>query len=121
MNINKENKQHIHDALITNMQLRLNLHYENVGFIDGKPYEDVLESLVDSILHTNTIADINDVVIKYDDLFCNKAAVGAIDDEDIFTLDGTMSYVLNLALDFLVVDDSIRKLLNNISPTPRNL
>jgi len=64
MKINTANKQHIHDLMITNMQLRLNKHYEYYGFIDGKSYENALESLVDTILHTNTIADIKDVVIE---------------------------------------------------------
>ena len=59
MKINETNKQHIHDLMITNMQLRLSKHYEYYGFIDGKPYEDVLESLFDTILQTSQISFIN--------------------------------------------------------------
>ena len=96
MNINTANKQHIHELLIANMQLRLNRYYEHNGFIDGKPYENVLESLVDSILHTNTIANINDVVIEYSELFDSNNG----DDENIFTLEGTMNYVLSEMLEY---------------------
>jgi len=96
MKINETNKQHIHDLMITNMQLRLNRYYKHNGFIDGKPYEDVLESLVDTILHTNTISDINDVVIEYGELFDSNNG----DDENIFTLEGTMNYVLSESLEY---------------------
>ena len=96
MKINKENVTHIHELLIENMQLRLNKYYEHNGFIDGKPYENTLESLVDTILHTNTIADINDVVIEYSELFDSNNG----DDENIFTLEGTMNYVLSESLEY---------------------
>ena len=96
MKINKENVTHIHELLIENMQLRLNKYYEHNGFIDGKPYENTLESLVDTILHTNTISDINDVVIEYSELFDSNNG----DDENIFTLEGTMNYVLSESLEY---------------------
>ena len=96
MKINKENVTHIHELLIENMQLRLNKYYEHNGFIDGKPYENTLESLVDTILHTNTISDINDVVIEYGELFDSNNG----DDENIFTLEGTMNYVLSESLEY---------------------
>tara|TARA_B100001094_G_scaffold182749_1_gene177191 strand:- start:176 stop:418 length:243 start_codon:yes stop_codon:yes gene_type:complete len=54
-----------------------------------------LESLDVTVKHTNTIDDINDVVIEYGELFKES-----FDSEDIFTLDGTMNYVLNLALEY---------------------
>ena len=99
MKINTANKQHIHDLMITNMQLRLSKHYEYYGFIDGKSYENALESLVDTILHTNTIADINDVVIEYSELFELLTEDGD-NYSEICTLEGTMNYVLNLALEY---------------------
>ena len=117
MKINKANKQHIHDALITDMQKRLREDGRGTVYTNDTELEYQLESLVSTVEHTNTISDINDVVIEYGELFDESMTV----DTNIFTLEGTMNYVLNLALDFLVVDDSIRKLLNNISPTPRNL
>ena len=115
--VNTANKQHIHDALITDMQKRLREDGRGTVYTNDTELEYQLESLVVTIEHTNTISDINDVVIEYGELFNEPMTV----DTNIFTLEGTMNYVLNLALDFLVVDDSIRKLLNNISPTPRNL
>ena len=45
-----------------------------------------LEMLVDSILHTNSIADINDVLIEY----------GEIVPSEYLTLEGTLNYVLQL-------------------------
>ena len=117
MKINKANITHIHELLITDMQMRLRENGKGTVYMNDTELEYQLESLVVTIEHTNTISDINDVVIEYGELFNEPMTV----DTNIFTLEGTMNYVLNLALDFLVVDDSIRKLLNNISPTPRNL
>ena len=91
MNINKENITHIHELLIENMQLRLNMHSKTFDGYNGKSNETTLESLVDTILHTNTIADINDVVIEYGELFKES-----FDSEDISTLDGTMNYLFKL-------------------------
>ena len=99
MKINEANKQHIHELLIENMQLRLNKYYEHNGFIDGKSYENALESLVDTILHTNTIADINDVVIEYSELFELSTEDGD-NYSDICTLEGTMNYVLSESLEY---------------------
>ena len=86
MNLNSENKQAVHEVLIADMQKRLDEHYEYYGFIDGKPFTSALETLVDSVLHTNSIADVNDVLIKYGELFPNE----------YLTLDGTLNYVLQL-------------------------
>ena len=96
MKINKENITHIHELLIENMQLRLNMHSKTFDGYNGKSNETTLESLVDSILHTNTIADINDVVIEYGELFDSNNG----DDENIFTLEGTMNYVLSEMLEY---------------------
>ena len=101
MKINKENMTHLHELLITNMQLRLSKHYEYYGFIDGKSYENALESLVDSILHTNTIADINDVIIEYSELFYLSTEDGDnYTAREICTLEGTMNYVLSESLEY---------------------
>ena len=86
MNLNSENKQVIHEVLIADMQKRLDKHYEYYGFIDGKPFTSALETLVDSVLHTNSIADVNDVLIEYGELFPNE----------YLTLDGTLNYVIAL-------------------------
>ena len=78
MNLNSENKQAVHEVMIADMQKRLYESPPNYGM--------TLEMLVDSILHTNSIADINDVLIEYGELF----------PEEYLTLDGTLNYVLQL-------------------------
>ena len=86
MKINSENKQGIHDVLITDMQKRLyNMKVFHV-FINDNQYQSNLESLVDSIIHTNSIADINNVLCDYDKLFPSE----------YLTLDGTLNYVIAL-------------------------
>ena len=104
MKINETNKQHIHDLMITNMQLRLSKHYEYYGKIaeHSKSYENTLELLVDSILHTNTIQDINDVVIKYGELFylLTEDLGDNYTAREICTLEGTMNYVLSESLEY---------------------
>jgi hypothetical protein len=96
MNINSENKQSIHDALIIDMQKRL---YEGVYVlrdigIDENDYTTTLESLTEDILHTNSVSDINNVLCDYDKLFPSE----------YLTLDGTLNYVLSLTLSYLVVN-----------------
>ena len=81
MNLNSENKQAIHEVLIADMQQRL---YEQRALPAGKT--STLETLVEDVLHTNSIADVNDVLIKYGELFPNE----------YLTLDGTLNYVLQL-------------------------
>ena len=79
MNLNSENKQAIHEVLIADMQQRLHE--------DSPPnYGMTLEMLVDSILHTNSITDINDVLLEYCEIVPSE----------YFTLDGTLNYVLQL-------------------------
>ena len=96
MNINSENKQSIHDALIIDMQKRL---YEGVYVlrdigIDENDYTTTLESLTEDVLHTNSVSDINNVLCDYDKLFPSE----------YLTLDGTLNYVLSLTLSYLVVN-----------------
>ena len=92
MKIDHLNKQAIHDVLITDMQKRLYTHGKGTVFTNDNEYTTQLESLVDSIIHTNSIADINDVIIEYGDLF----DIYKLYIENIFTLDGTLNYVLSL-------------------------
>ena len=96
MKINSKNKQRIHDVLITDLQKRIfkqyNALHEEFQMTD-EDYDNTQTLLVDSILHTNTIADINDIVIEYGDVI---KAYG--DDDFQFTLDGTLNYVLTLLI-----------------------
>ena len=86
MNLNSENKQAIHDVLITDMQKRLYEDGKGIMFTNDNEYTTQLESLTEDILHTNSIADINNVLCDYDNLFPSE----------YLTLDGTLNYIIAL-------------------------
>ena len=86
MNLNSENKQAIHDVVKTDMQKRLYEDGKGIIFTNDNEYATYLESIVEAILHTNSIADVNDVLIEYGELF----------PEEYLTLDGTLNYILCL-------------------------
>ena len=93
MKINIENKQRIHDALITDLQRRLFKQYNartDMFNPSDEDYDVQQTLLVDSVLHTNTLADVNDIVIEYGDLFTDYDSV------NVFTLEGTMNYLFKL-------------------------
>ena len=100
MNLNSENKQAIHDVVIVDMQKRLYEDGKGIIFEKDNEYAKQLETLVDSILHTNSIADVNDVLIEYGELFPNE----------YLTLDGTLNYVLQLLCSKITThEDDLRK------------
>ena len=86
MNLNSENKQAVHEVLIADMQQRLYEDGKGIIFEKDNEYAKQLETLVDNILHTSSIADVNDVLIEYGELFPNE----------YLTLDGTLNYVISL-------------------------
>jgi len=94
MNINSENKQSIHDALIIDMQKRLREDGKGIMFTNDNEYTIILESIVEDVLHTDSVSDINDLLCGYEKLFPNE----------YLTLDGTLNYVLSLTLGYLVVN-----------------
>ena len=87
MNMNSENKQAIHEVMIADMQKRL---YEDIGFANENDYTITLEKLTEDVLHTSSIADINDLLCKYDKLFPSEYL------NELLTLDGTLNYVIDL-------------------------
>ena len=96
MNINKTNKQAIHNVLITDLQRRLFKQYnarKDEFNITDEDYDTQQTLLVDRVLHLDTLADINDVVIEYGDLF------DTYDDINVFTLEGTLNYILGLLVE----------------------
>ena len=98
MKINKSNKQAIHDALITDLQRRLFRQYnarKDEFNITDEDYDVQQTLLVDRVLQCNSKNDINELVLEYTDLF------DAYDDIIVFTLDGTLNYVLGLFVDKL--------------------
>ena len=100
MNLNSENKQAIHEVLIADMQKRLYEDGKGIMFTNDNEYTMMLETLVDSILHTNSIADVNDVLIEYGELFPNE----------YLTLDGTLNYVLQLLCSKIIAhENDLRK------------
>ena len=86
MNLNSENKQAIHEVVIADMQQRLYENGKGIIFTNDNEYTMMLETLVETILHTSSIADVNDVLIEYGELFPNE----------YLTLDGTLNYVIAL-------------------------
>ena len=93
MKINNKNKQAIHDVLITDLQRRLFKQYNertNKFIVTDEDYNTQQTLLVDRILHLETLNDVNDVLIEYGDLFMDYDSI------NVFTLDGTLNYILNL-------------------------
>ena len=92
MNLNSENRQAIHDVLITDMQKRLyesvneDLTHKNKRVMPFEDYTTALEVLVDEILLTQSLNDINELLVRYDYLF----------PEEYLTLDGTLNYIIAL-------------------------
>ena len=86
MNLNSENKQAIHDVLITDMQKRLYEDGKGIIFTNDNEYTTQLESLTEDVLHTESISDINDLLCGYEKLF----------PEEYLTLDGTLNYIIAL-------------------------
>ena len=93
MKIMIENKQAIHDALITDLQRRLFKQYNertNKFIATDEDYDQQQTLLVDRVLHLETLNDVNDVLIEYGDLFMDYDSI------NVFTLEGTMNYMLDL-------------------------
>ena len=96
MKINSENKQAIHDVLITDMQRLMFRQYNELKVrfnVTDEDYDVQQTLLVDNILNCNSINDINELILEYTDLF------DAYDDITKFTLDGTLNYVLRLLIE----------------------
>ena len=93
MKIMIENKQAIHDALITDLQRRLFKQYNsrtNEFIKTDEDYDTQQTLLVDRVLHLETLNDVNDVLIEYGDLFMDYDSI------NVFTLEGTMNYIFKL-------------------------
>ena len=90
MNINEDNKQCIHDVLLTDMQRRIFKQYNErtSEFLrTDEDYDVTQELLVNKVLHCDSLNDVNDMLLTYEDLFPN---------EQVFTLEGTMNYIFKL-------------------------
>ena len=90
MNINTEHKQRIHDVLITDLQRRIFKQYNErtSEFLrTDEDYDVTQELLINKVLHCDSLNDVNDMLLNYEDLFPN---------EQVFTLEGTMNYLFKL-------------------------
>ena len=90
MNINEDNKQRIHDVLLTDMQRRIFKQYNErtSEFLrTDEDYDVTQELLINKVLHCDSLNDVNDMLVTYEDLFPN---------EQVFTLEGTMNYIFKL-------------------------
>ena len=90
MNINSENKQRIHDVLLSDLQRRIFKQYNErtSEFLrTDEDYDVTQELLVNKVLHCDSLNDVNDMLVTYEDLFPN---------EQVFTLEGTMNYIFKL-------------------------
>ena len=90
MNINSENKQRIHDVLISDLPRRIFKQYNErtSEFLrTDEDYDVTQELLVNKVLHCDSLNDVNDMLLTYEDLFPN---------EQVFTLEGTMNYIFKL-------------------------
>ena len=93
MKIAIENKQRIHDVLLSDLQRRLFKQYnERTDMFNptDEDYDVQQTLLVDSVLHCETLNDVNDVVCNNQDLFTDYDSV------NVFTLEGTMNYLFKL-------------------------
>ena len=96
MKINNKNKQAIHDVLITDLQKRLFKQHNEIKvrnpftIVTDEDYDTQQTLLVDRVLNVDTLANVNDVLIEYGDLFMDYDSI------NVFTLEGTMNYMLDL-------------------------
>ena len=93
MKISITNKQRIHDVLLSDLQRRLFKQYNertNEFIITEEDYDTQQTLLVDRVLNVDTLANVNDVLIEYGDLFMDYDSI------NVFTLEGTMNYIFKL-------------------------
>ena len=93
MKINSENKQRIHDVLLTDLQRRIFKQYnerKDEFNITDEDYDVTQTLLVDSVLHCETLNDVNELLCNNVDLFDDYSSI------NVFTLDGTMNYIFKL-------------------------
>ena len=93
MKINSENKQRIHDVLISDLQRRIFKQYnarKDEFNITDEDYDVQQTLLIDSVLHCDSINDVNDLLLNNTDLFDDYDSI------NVFTLEGTMNYIFKL-------------------------
>ena len=98
MEINHTNIQAVHDALYTDLQRRMFRQYNartDEFNITDEDYDNAMSQLYRDVYACNSINDINELLVNSTDLF------DRYEDIIVFTLDGTLNYVLGLFVDKL--------------------
>ena len=93
MKINIENKQRIHDVLLTDLQRRIFKQYNQRKYefkLTDEDYDTQQTLLVDSVLHCETLNDVNNLLLNNTDLFDDYDSI------NVFTLECTMNYIFKL-------------------------
>ena len=93
MKINESNKQRIHDVLLSDLQRRIFKQYnarKDEFNITDEDYDVQQTLLVDSVLHCETLNDVNELLLNNTDLFDDYDSI------NVFTLEGTMNYLFKL-------------------------
>jgi len=93
MKISIENKQRIHDVLLTDLQRRIFKQYnerKDEFNLTDEDYDTQQTILVDWVLKCDTLNDVNELVLGYTDLFDDYDSI------NVFTLEGTMNYMFKL-------------------------
>ena len=93
MKLLSESKQRIHDVLLTDLQRRLFKQYnarKDEWNIRDEDYDVQQTLLIDSVLHCETLNDVNDLLLNNTDLFDDYDSI------NVFTLEGTMNYIFKL-------------------------
>ena len=99
MKINAINKQAIHNVVYTDLQRLMFRQYNartNEFNITDEDYDNAMSALYRDVYACNSIRDINNLLLSYIDLFKGEKIYNYV-----FTLDGTMNYVLFLFIDKL--------------------
>ncbi len=93
MKILSENKQRIHELLITDIQRRLFKQYnarKEEWNISDEDYDVQQTLLYDRVYKCNTLNDVNELLLDYTDVFDDYDSI------NVFTLEGTMNYIFKL-------------------------
>ena len=93
MKISITNKQRIHDVLLTDIQRLIFKQYNELKVrfnVTDEDYDVQQTLLYDKVYKCNTLNDVNELVIEYQDLF------DAYEDIGVCTLEGTMNYIFKL-------------------------
>ena len=94
MNINKTNKQAIHNVVYTDLQRLMFRQYnarKDYFNMNDDDYDNAMSALYRDVYACSSIKDINDLLLSYIDLFKGEKIYN-----HVFTLEGTMNYIFKL-------------------------